>query len=40
MHERKKKSGNKSDNSQKILLVAAILNLVRAVVDLINELTG
>ena len=37
---RKKKNGNQNLTLQIIVLVTAILNLIRAVVDLIDNLTG
>ena len=37
---RKKKNGNQNTTLQIIVLVTAILNLIRAVVDLIDNLTG
>lgn len=36
---RKKKSGNKDNTLQAIVLITAILNLVKAVIDLIIRLT-
>lgn len=33
-----KKSGNKKATVEKVLLVTAILNLIKAVVDMINKL--
>lgn len=35
---RKKKNGNKDNALQAIVLITAILNLVRALIDLINDL--
>lgn len=36
----KKKSGNQDKALQAIILITAILNLVKALVDLISKLTG
>lgn len=36
---RKKKNGNKKPTVEKLLLVTAILNLVKALIDLISKLT-
>lgn len=36
----KKKSGNQNKALQAIILITAILNLVKALVDLISKLTG
>ncbi len=35
----KKKSGNKNGTLQTIVLITAILNLVKALIDLISKLT-
>ncbi len=35
-----KKNGNKKPTLEKVLLVTAILNLVKALIDLIRSLTG
>lgn len=35
-----KKSGNKLSRLEKVLLVTAVLNLIRSVIDLINDLIG
>ena len=35
----KKKSGNKNNKLQTIVLITAILNLVKALIDLISKLT-
>ena len=37
---RKKRSGNQDKGLQTIVLVTAILNLIRALVDMIGKLTG
>ena len=37
---RKKKNGNKDKALQAIVLITAILNLVKSVVELIDRLTG
>lgn len=37
---RKKKNGNKDSALQAIVLITAILNLVKSLVDLIDRLTG
>ena len=37
---RKKKNGNKDNALQAIVLITAILNLVKSLVDLIERLTG
>lgn len=37
---RKKKNGNKDNRLQTIVLITAILNLVKALIDIVRELTG
>lgn len=37
---KKKKNGNQDTNLKIIVLATAILNLIRAVIDLIEKLTG
>jgi len=36
----KKKSGNQEKDLKTILLITAILNLIKALIDLIRDLTG
>jgi len=36
--EKKKQSGNKNDTLQKLVLVTAILNLIKSLVDIISKL--
>lgn len=40
MSGQQKKSGNKLSRLEKVLLATAILNLIRAVIDLIKDLIG
>lgn len=37
---RKKKKGGKDNTLEKLILATAILNLIKALIDLISELTG
>lgn len=37
---RKKKKGGKDNTLEKLVLATAILNLIKALIDLISELTG
>ena len=36
----KKKKGRKNDTLEKLILATAILSLIKALIDLINNLTG
>lgn len=38
--ERKKKNSRKNSTLEKLILATAILNLIRALVDIIKSLTG
>lgn len=37
---RKRKNGNQNDPLQTIILITAILNLVKALIDLVEQLTS